>query len=565
MIQGILSSTPWGILLAGDAQDLIDGIVVLGSGTPRLIIPVGNIPKYGGKRDLLPQVSFPFRWDGNTYCSFQLPTDPKPAISNHDIVTNVFLNNSEYRITQTNIVGRPSQKQQYNTGLNVESFIDWQIHCFRELSDENNLNDEFEEKAKALIRRNWLSVQKIWLGKKSDPALMALIVSISQDKELLRVFETIVNRPRHILLRYRQNTRLSRIQEIDSACIRDIAKRPGRTIFEKAGPRQELLAVQRRESRNTLENRIFVWVLNRIIEIAWRYGETNKHHTDSNRVKIVAKCNRRTSQWIKEDALNDVSTEHLQHPVQPNYTLQMNSRYKQVYNLYKKLLKEQQVIDDSWEWQRNLWAESAKQLMACALTSFFPEEYRSTPYYRNEGEFGVWAESPVAPGPFNTENGPCFVVDSKDVLMNLQPEDWLNNSPFKFAPYIGSLGCDQVLYWPENNTLLVVWFVYCSERAIDLKNKIHAPGQALRIFSLDLGRYARVSYRCCGIVLITEDHDYSKEKSLNIDIETWPSDGLEEVVGLKIPFTIAQTDSEKFEDIIEDLKVGIQLATDMSL
>lgn len=560
----LLSSTPWGLHERDSQVFTIDGqrtgSKISGICSPRLIVPTEFYPKYGGKNKPLPSISFPFRWDGKIYASFQLPTDPKPNVERHDQSTMFSVNGISHEITQTDIVGRPSIKHENEIGRCIEGFIDWQIHCFRELTDNGIVPEDLEEKTRSIIRRNWAAVRRVWMGKKDDEAIMALIVKLAQDKELLRLLESIAQNPRHILLRQRQNTAVGRIQELDSACIRDFAKRPGRTIYEKAGPRQELLSVQRVESRDTLENRVFNWVLGGMVERAWSYVATNMHHLRSSRVELVARCNRRCSEWKDMEKLKEVSSNHLQHPVQPNYALQMDTRYSRVYKTYKELRREQQAIDDAWEWQRNLWAESARQLMSCAITEFCSEKYASTAYYRMEGENGIWTETPVAAGPFKTKGGTCFVVDSRDI--STTSSEWIDNPPFDFAPYIGSVGCDQVLYWPQSNTLVVVWFVYWTGPKSHISSMINSAGVALRSLTSDLHRYTRTSHRCYGLMFLTEDQ--SSAETPGVDVDVWPLDGDSEVVALKIPFNIDQTSPIEFEKMIEDFKTGIQLAIDMA-
>lgn len=560
----LLSATPWG--LQGEASEAIDLAIVReetkisGACCPRLIASYEVSPRFGGKRKTLPSISFPFRWDGQILSSFQLPTNSKPNQSLHDYSTKISLDDTSVEIVQSDIVGRPSKKHENEFGRNVQGFIDWQIHSFRELSDNSFLFDEVEDIAQSLVRRNWSTVRRVWIGKKSDEALMALIVKLAQDKDLLRVLETVAENPKYILFRKRQNTSIGRIQELDSACIRDFAKRPGRSMYEKAGARQELLAVQRLESRDTLENRVFTWVINGMLDRAWSYIATNRHHKQSSRVELMARCNRRWSEWISKESLKEVTSNHLQHPVQPNYTLQMDSRYSKVYKAYKLLIREQRVVDDAWQWQRNLWAESARQLMSCAMTEFFKEDYISSPYYRLEGDNGIWTDTPVAPGPFDTKRGKCYVIDSRDAHENAAL--WVDNPPFEFAPYIGTVGCDQVLYWPETKTLIIVWFVYWTGPVEWIPSMIESSGKALRNLVSDLHRFTRIPYNCFGLLLTTENQ--GEVTIPGIEVVTWPQRAESEIVALQIPFNIDQVPSQEFEKLIEDFKAGIQLAVEMA-
>ena len=566
-MDSILLSSPWDLHDVESGTFLLDGTnqicTISGSCSPRIIAPIELVPRYGPKRKFLPKTSFPFLWDGQICTAFQLPTDSRPNNSVHDFSINVFLSDKSHEITQTDIIGRPSGRHESDLGRRLESFIEWQIHCFRELiNDESNLND-LEEKSRNIVRRSWATVRKTWVDLDRSEAIMALIVKLAKDKDLLRIFESIARHPRRILLRYRENTKLDRIQEFDSACIRDYARRPGRTVTEKAGPRQVLLSVQRKDFLETLENRVFSWVLNGMIERALDYVATNQHHLQigSDRVRSVARYNRKCNEWLSSDKFRSISFDQLHHPIQPNYSLQMDERYRHVFNTYRELLREKQALDDAWEWQRILWAESARQLVGCTLTEFFKEEHTSTPYYRLESENGIWTESPVCPGPFKTSKGTCIVIDSRDVHTNLKT--WTKSSPFDFAPYLGTLGCDLSLFWPSTKSLLIIWFIYWTGESEQISHLLKKAGEALRLFSSDVKRYTRKQYNCLGLLLIT-DHK-TVDKAPGVDIETWPLEGDFETVGLRVPFNIDQADSEEFRKLIDDFKTGIHLVVDKTI
>jgi len=562
----LLLSEPWGLHSDNAETFQLTGStspsITAGSGSPRIIAPFGFEIRYGQRRKFLPRISFPFRWGGDICIAFQLPSNHHPKKSIHDFSVDIFLPDGIHEVIQSNVIGRPDTNHESTLGRKVDSFIEWQIHCFSELANYESDISKMEEKSPRIARRNWSSVRRVWVDVEKTEAIMALIVKLARNKDLLQVFASIASRPRHILLRYRSNTLLHRIQEIDSACIRDLAKRPGRTVAEKAGPRQELLAVRRHASVETMENRVYSWVLDRMRGRAKDYVATNSHHTGSNRVQSVAKCGRRCNEWSSLEHFQAVTFNQLHHPVQPNYSLQMDERYRHVYRTYRELLQEEHVRDDAWEWQRILWTESARQLVGCTLTEFFKEEYASTPYYRFESEYGIWTESPVGSGPFKTKAGPCILIDSRDVLVN--PDAWINNPPFDFAPYIGTLGCGQVLFWPSSRTLLVIWFMYWTGESEQIGPILSRSGEALRIFSLDIYRFTRQRYRCLGLILVTDPQAVGKKPG--VEVEIWPDNAMDlEVVGLRIPFTIDQTDSKEFKKLIDDFRIGIQLVIDMAI
>jgi len=56
-----------------------------------------------------------------------------------------------------------------------------------------------------------------------------------------------------------------------------------------------------------------------------------------------------------------------------------------------------------------------------------------------------------------------------------------------------------------------------------------------------------------------------KEKP-GVELEIWPDDSkMPEVVGLRIPFTIDQTDSVEFKKLIDDFRTGIQMVIDEAI
>lgn len=559
---------PWSLnTLSLDTPELkgsTSSCKISGSGSPRITAPFDLEIRYGQKRKVLPQISFPFQ-RGNDICiALQLPSNHRPKKSTHDLSIDIFLPDGIHEVIQSEVVGRPDEDHESFLGRRVDSFIEWQIHCFRELANDESIIHEMEEKSRKIVRRNWQSVRSVWIDVDRSEAIMALIVKLAQDKDLLRILKSIALRPRHILLRYRENTPLHRIQELDSACIRDLARRPGRTVAEKAGPRQKLLAVRRHASVETMENRVYGWVLYGMRARAKDYVSTNQHHLSagSNRVRTVARCGRRCKEWASSERFQNIAFDQLQHPVQPNYSLQMDKRYRHVYKTYRELLKERYARDDAWEWQRILWAESARQLVGCTLTEFLDEDRASTPYYRFETEHGLWTEAPVAPGPFKTKAGPCIVIDSRDVLV--KPDVWIKHPPFDFAPYVGTLGCDQVLFWPSSRTLLVIWFMYWTGDSEQIGPMLGRSGEALRVFSQNISIFTRQQHRCLGLILTTDPQAPGKKPG--VEVEVWPEHSRDlEVVGLRIPFTIDQTDSKEFKRLIGDFRTGIQLVIDKAL
>jgi len=378
---------------------------------------------------------------------------------------------------------------------------------------------------------------------------MALVVDLARDRQLLDTLSSIARSPRRILERFRARTRLDRIQQLDAACIRDYARQPGRTAAEKAGPRQELLAVQRRESMDTIENRVTCWVLEEVAALAREYAHANRRYAGSERVRSVERLLRRARGWRACDAFATVRPERIVHPVQPNYALLFNERYRRVHRTYQRIRRELRVLADAWEWQRLLWSETCRQLLACALTDGFQQTRSSTPYYRNEGARGFWTEPPVAPGPFDTPWGPCYLFDARDfggwedlaAVASLWPA----------AEHVGSVGCDQALWWPERHLAVLVWHCHWSGQAAECPALLARCGEAMDTLAHDLRRWQGLRMELRGLLLLSDlDTDASAE---GVDVELWPETGAPtQAVALRIP-----PDVHRFRD---DLYAGIELA-----
>jgi len=66
------------------------------------------------------------------------------------------------------------------------------------------------------------------------------------------------------------------------------------------------------------------------------------------------------------------------------------------------------------------------------------------------------------------------------------------------------------------------------------------------------------------LILVTDPQATGKKPG--VEVEVWPDNSMDlEVVGLRIPFTIDQTDSKEFKKLINDFRIGIQLVIDMAI
>lgn len=515
---------PWSWLL-GEQQPLSSALQLDGSGSPRLALDAGSKPPMVALptgQAPLPTASFPFIYGASKSQAFHLPSDARPHREANEFQTTLLLPDGAFEVQQVNSVSRPAEKRpeqadERKPGHIADLWIDWQVWAFQELGHLPDEPDEFAALTRAAtVRRTWDAASQVWFRDGSQEARMALIVRLGREQPVHRALAAVSRHPRRILQRYRENTSISRIQEIDPACIRDYARRPGITAAEKAGSRQSLLAVRRREQRDTLENRVACWVMERLALRAASFCSENSGFQNDAKVELVMRFGKNAREWRASEWLHEVA--NLRHVItQPNYPLQFEASYQIVWKTYQRLLKEKREIDDAWAWQRVLWGETGRQLLGCCLRECFRARAVSTPFYRTESRNGCWTEAPVAPGPFHTPHGECLLFDCRDLdgASDAPRKHWLDRPPFRGAEYLGAIGCDQILFWPQLNRALLVWhFYHASLSRLDggLSGILNRCGKALEMLASDLRRFAQSNVRLSGLFLVADlDRVVAKE------------------------------------------------------
>jgi hypothetical protein len=270
-----------------------------------------------------------------------------------------------------------------------------------------------------------------------DWASRALICEFASD--MVTPVEAVVVQPRKILERKHAQVGLDRLQEMDVASLIDYARRPGRTPAVKAGDRQRLMAVVREETVNTLENRVVRDFCRRAQDASIRYVDEECYRCNrcsgsekdiqskclSGRVKQVDAFSRRCEQWLLSATLSSVTP--LSVPCRmPNYALLQNTRYVQVWDAYQKLLRQEDVREQTWRWNRRAWTDCVRIRMMETMRTL---TYRDRPpdfvashkpiRVRKEPQDGCWIKSEPFDGPlvFETNGGftSIYLFNREDV------------------------------------------------------------------------------------------------------------------------------------------------------
>lgn len=196
-----------------------------------------------------------------------------------------------------------------------------------------------------------------------EPPLQLISVIAQHDYPLILQMTQAL---RKVLQRKRDMLPLGQIQQLDAHCLRWISRRPGRNAVEKAGSEQKLMAVVREESHNTLENRVFKDFLCRAKTQAARYIKRyGEKYPNSDRVKAVRRLLILVSSAVQAPELKPLL--RLSSLPQPNYVLLHDARYNKIWELYRKLLANQKIVEMVWEKRHVLFSDICRIWLAMIL------------------------------------------------------------------------------------------------------------------------------------------------------------------------------------------------------
>lgn len=237
-----------------------------------------------------------------------------------------------------------------------------------------------------------------WDQERPQDAPLDLIVRIARD--CLLVMERLAWRPRRILRRDRRLVPVGSAQQLDASCLRWITRQPGRTIAERAGPRQRIQAVVREPSTDTPENRVLREFLQLARGAASRYLAANKKFTHSARVVDVRRLFSVVTRALRFSDVRFVP--RLVGMPEPNYVLQFDPDYNVIWNWFVRLRRQEQEKDDLRSWHQRVWDE--RSLLAVLATMEMIAQptgsFRGRVALRREAAFGAFVDSGTTAGPW---------------------------------------------------------------------------------------------------------------------------------------------------------------------
>ncbi|RVK31045.1 hypothetical protein CN163_26780 [Sinorhizobium meliloti] len=243
----------------------------------------------------------------------------------------------------------------------------------------------------------WPRLREAWerAENEQDPR-MAEIVRQAQD--IMPRLKDLEPRIRRVLRRSRELTPLDRVQEMDRASMRWLVRQPGRTIAERAGAGQRILATVRREDFDTPENRVLHAYTRLAFEVSREWMREHPRAGASRRYARVESFSKFCKAFAGE--LDALGVGVADSGITPNYVLMQDLNYRTVYAAWRRLLEEERVLDDLWSWQAETWTDFSVLAIVLALDELDEAELvaQSPIVWRGEATLGRWFDQdrPIA-------------------------------------------------------------------------------------------------------------------------------------------------------------------------
>ncbi|WP_255552441.1 hypothetical protein [Maritimibacter dapengensis] len=210
----------------------------------------------------------------------------------------------------------------------------------------------------------WSRLREAWRAAE-DEAKPRMAEIVRQSRRMQPVLQDLIKRIRRVLRRHRELTPLDRVQEMDRASMVWLSRQPGRSIAERAGSAQRILATVRRENFDTLENRVLFAYAKLASELAREWLREHPRATRSDRYISVDAFRKATRSLVK--LLSDLGVTEAQAGITPNYVLMQDRSYHEVHENWIRLLERQKAEDDLWAWQAETWTDFAVVAIILAI------------------------------------------------------------------------------------------------------------------------------------------------------------------------------------------------------
>ena len=188
---------------------------------------------------------------------------------------------------------------------------------------------------------------------------------VRQARDIGPVLGDLEKRLRKVLRRTRERLPLARVQEMDRASMQWLSRQPGRTMVERAGSDQRIMAIARRENFDTPENRVLRAYVELAAQVARRWIMVNERADSSARYVSVRAFALRCGRMAKTLQIGGVG--RAEPGLTPNYVLLQDRSYAEMYKSWLRLLSREKLLDDLWAWQAETWTDFCVLAIILAL------------------------------------------------------------------------------------------------------------------------------------------------------------------------------------------------------
>ena len=237
----------------------------------------------------------------------------------------------------------------------------------------------------------WTRLRSAWdrAADESNPRMAEIVRQAGSLRPVLRDLES---RIRRVLRRAREKVQLDRVQEMDRASMRWLVRQPGRSVAERAGADQRILATVRREDFDTLENRVAHAYVRLAADVAREWLLEHPRAQGSARYRSVDGFRNACRRLSRN--LEALGVAVALPGITPNYVLMQDPGYRRVFQAWVRLLARKRIEDDLWAWQAQTWSDFALLAIVLALDAMPESELlaQSPILWRDEAVQGRWFE-----------------------------------------------------------------------------------------------------------------------------------------------------------------------------
>lgn len=358
----------------------------------------------------------------------------------------------------------------------------------------------------------WDRLQNAWMDETAERSIPPLSLIVRHADHYANLVRDLLSKPRRFLRRQRELTPIDRVQQLDIACVRWLSRQPGNTHYERAGPRQRILAVQRDETLDTLENRVMRDFCMRTHREATRYTKRYERFRDTFRWASVNRHGQRGKRAV--GALVEAGVTNVSPPVTPNFVLLQDSRYRHLWRAYLEILRLQDEEDECWRWQHRLWNDFVHLLVHLSLRQIHGAfQVAEQPLRINhEQERGIWTALGDLSGVWQIDLGKTGNEADAIVLSLI----WnLSENPPDFAAWAPGLGCDAFIraqrLSDQSEAYIALWGYHTfSAETEDVAVVAQSCDRAIQTMTTVYGHSTDTDFRLKGLVLLSTPFGLSR-------------------------------------------------------